>query len=318
MNLLDNDKINFIMGEHHQFSKKRSRGGHMMMHLLSYKLAKKGHNVYIFANPMYPHENIRVIPQTYWEDPSPDSNIATWTYESFNYPLHKTVSVYPCDYPGNPFGTLHNARWILDNIDPDIENSWSNEDVYFLEGHGNGGRWKTQRRKEKILLSVVDYRFDEFYDEKIKRKGFCYLPHKYTPENFQEIISPFNPSVIDRFQNGDNSFGGHDHLRKVFSSHEYMLTFDNKSYLPVAAALCGCKAIILRSPLSGDSYKKLTPVEYRLENPQAMFGIAYGIEDIGWANQTIGFVKEYQEELQKIDEKTVDRFIEFWKERLNM
>jgi hypothetical protein len=27
---------------------------------------------------------------------------------------------------------------------------------------------------------LKNYKFDDFYDEKLERKGFCYLPWKYT------------------------------------------------------------------------------------------------------------------------------------------
>lgn len=318
MELLNNDKINFIIGEHHEFSKKRPRGGHMMLHLLAYKLAERGHNVYIFAEPMYPHQNITKIPQTYWEDPDPNSNVATWSFTPFNYPVDKTVSIYPSDYPGNPFGTIHNVRWLLDMINPSVENTWGADDFYFKCAWEHYNYPWENTKKQASILSVMDYRFEDFYDEKVERKGFCYLPWKYTPENAKEIVSEFNPFVIERFQSNDKSFGAHDYLRKIFNSHEYMLTFDNKFFLTVAAALCGCKVIILKSPLSWDYHKNVSPIDYRLNNSLAMFGIAYGIEDISWANQTIGLVRNYQIEHQKFSEKTVDRFVEFWKNRLSM
>ena len=43
-----------------------------------------------------------------------------------------------------------------------------------------------------------------------------------------------------------------------------------------------------------------------------MFGIAYGFDDIGWANKTIGLSTDYLKELEIIDDKTVDEFIKFW------
>jgi len=58
--------------------------------------------------------------------------------------------------------------------------------------------------------------------------------------------------------------------------------------------------------------KTYTPTEYRLNNPIQMFGIAYGLDDIGWANKTIGLSTDYLKELEIIDNKTVDEFIKFW------
>jgi hypothetical protein len=112
-------------------------------------------------------------------------------------------------------------------------------------------------------------------------------------------------------------------LREKFNEHEYFLTYDQKSFLTLAAILCGCKAIILREEkikeewnnafTESSSYSlKMTPTEYRLNNPIQMFGVAYGLEDIAWANSTIDLARGHLEELQKIDDKTVDQFIEFW------
>ena len=47
-----------------------------------------------------------------------------------------------------------------------------------------------------------------------------------------------------------------------------------------------------------------------------MFGVAYGWDDINWAQKTIDFVPEYLKELEVLDNKTVDNFIKFWKKRI--
>lgn len=38
------------------------KGGSFAVHRLAYELANKGHQVYVFNEPFYPHENIGVIP----------------------------------------------------------------------------------------------------------------------------------------------------------------------------------------------------------------------------------------------------------------
>ena len=310
MNLLDNQNINFIIGEHHRFSNKRPRGGHIVLHLLAYKLAERSHNVYMFAEPMYPHLNIYKIPQDYWEDPDPHSNIAKWTFEPFSYPLNKTVSVYPSDYSGNPFGTTHVTRWILDHTDVDIESSWQDTDVYFF----NIAFFSTHKNSEKKFLNLIDYHFDELYDTNQQRKGFCYIPLKYTPENHKDIVKVFDAHIIDDWV----AKGGYEYLRSVLNKYEYMLTFDTKTFLTQAAVLCGCKAIILESPRSPDFQKSLTPTQFRIGNPLQMFGTAFGIQDIAWADKTLHLARDYHKELAIIDEKTVDDFVSFWKNRLNV
>ena len=60
MKLPDENKLNFLVGIHVNFSKVLT-GGVVAMHKLAYNLAKTGHNVFTFCEPEYPHENIKVI-----------------------------------------------------------------------------------------------------------------------------------------------------------------------------------------------------------------------------------------------------------------
>ena len=89
-----------------------------------------------------------------------------------------------------------------------------------------------------------------------------------------------------------------------------MLTFDDKSYYTTAAALCGTKAIIL------NPNKDLTPNEYRSLNPIQMCGVAYGMNDIKWANETIGLVRDNLLELKRKDKQTIDNFVKFWEQKI--
>jgi hypothetical protein len=47
-----------------------------------------------------------------------------------------------------------------------------------------------------------------------------------------------------------------------------------------------------------------------------MCGVAYGMNDIKWANETIGLVRNNLLELEKKDKQTINNFIEFWKSKL--
>jgi hypothetical protein len=99
-------------------------------------------------------------------------------------------------------------------------------------------------------------------------------------------------------------------LLDEFNKYEYVLTFDDKSYYTVAAALCGAKSIIL------NTNKDMTPAEYRIKNPIQMCGVAYGMNDIKWAEQTIGLVKNNLLQLEKRDNTTIDEFIKYWENKI--
>lgn len=311
MNLPSDDKLNFIVGVHVGFDKVLT-GGVVAMHKLAYNLAIRGQRVYMFCKPEYPHENIQTINS--WGTKLNDSE-TRWEWETFFYPLNRTVSIYPQITRSNPYNTQHVSRWILYHTEKQVENTYGPEDVYF-----NYSNFMSFKDVPYRKLTVFNYYFDKlFVTNKGNRKGFCHLSHKNTPPDGHKIFGSFKSFDLD----GWKTKGNYDYLREQFNKYEYFLTYDQRSFFTVAAVLCGCKAIILNPGppheqslnafSSSEEYKKVpTPTEYRLNNPIQMFGVAYGLEDISWANQTIGFATDYLHELEKIDQKSVDDFINYW------
>jgi hypothetical protein len=315
MNLPNNDKLNFLVAIEVQYGQALT-GGIVAMHKLAYNLADRGHNVFTFCNPEYPHENIKVIPSRIVRVNETETKLE---WELFHYPVKKTVSIYPQIIKGNPHNTLNVARWILYHTESQIEETYGDKDVYF-----NFGNFKTFRNVPNKKLTVFNYNFDKLYiTNQGERKGFCHLSHKNTPPDGDKIFDSFKSFDLG----GWKTSGAYDYLRDHFNKYEYFLTYDQKSFFTVAATLCGCKAIILKSDiikeerenaftLSDDYGKELTPTEYRLNNPIQMYGVAYGLDDINWANKTIGFTKDYIQELEKIDQKSVDDFISYWEKKI--
>jgi len=311
MNLPDENKINFLVGVHFDFGQVLT-GGIVALHKLAYELANRGHNVFTFCNPEYPHQNIKVINSFAKNIHSPNPEIY---WEQFEYPLNKTVSIYPQITKGNPYNTKHVTRWIQYHTEKEIEQQYGVDDVYF-----NYGNFKTFKNVNEKKLTVFDYNFNNLYiTNKETRKGFCHLSHKNTPPNGDEFFKTFNSFGLNEWK----TKGAFEYLREQFNKFEYFLTYDQKSFFTVAARLCGCKSIILKYglppeerenafSLSDDYGKELSPTEYRLNNPIQMYGVAYGLDDITWANKTIDFVTDYIHELEKIDQKSIDEFISYW------
>jgi hypothetical protein len=46
-----------------------------------------------------------------------------------------------------------------------------------------------------------------------------------------------------------------------------------------------------------------------------MFGVAYGFSDLSWAEKTIDLVREHLINIEKINNNTIDNFINFWNEK---
>jgi hypothetical protein len=300
MELLNNpDKLTFIIDTLSSFSFPKS-GGSIATHKLAYELAERGHNVYIFNSPFYAHKNIHIIPTEAF--PNDDGWNSTFNWEGFSFNPERTISVYTQITWGNPFGVKHVARWILHDYDPEIWKTYGNNEIFF-----NYGTFKTPEGIEQKRLTSFDYGTD-FYKNMNKgsRKGFGHILHKFTPSWGKEFLEHFGSTEIPNYH-GKN---GLDYLIEEFNKYEYVMTFDSKTYLTTAAALCGTKSIILNP----DS--QVSPMEFRYKNPIQLYGVAYGFNDIKYANSTIDFVKGNLLELERNDKKTVDNFIDFWEEKI--
>ena len=276
-----------------------NRGGSIAVHKLAYELANRGHIVYVFDEPCYPHENINTIPTSKTEEKgNPWDSEFSW--EPFAYDLHKTVSIYNQNTWHNPFGTIHTCRWILHD-DHEKWKSYDETDLIY-----NYGSFFVPKNIKQQKLIVTDYKLETYTNKNSKRNGFCFINHKYTPDWGLDFVDKFNAKNLTSLML-DGKFS---ELSDEFNKFEYLVTFDSKSYITAAAALCGCKSIILNPD------KNTTPLEYRLNNPLQMFGVAYGLADLKWANDTVGMVRNHLEELEKIDQKTINSFVQYWEEKL--
>lgn len=308
-------KLNFVLGVFTPFAKALT-GGIVAMHKLANAIANRGHNVYIFCPPEFPHENIKVIPSNLTNE---EGFVQNYSWEGFSFPLHTTISIYPQITRGNPFNTLHVSRWILYDTEKDIEDGYRENDVYF-----NYGNFKTFRKQEHRELTVFNYYFDKLYKTNFgDRKTFCHIIHKHTPPNGLEIFEKLGSEDLTSWK----TRGAYDYLRQKMNEYKYFLTYDQKSFYTLAAGLCGTQSIILNPGPSyefagnafsdSEEYKNImTPTEYRLQNRIQAFGVAYGWEDLSWAEKTINFVPDYLRELDKIDNKSVDKFIKYWENKV--
>ena len=293
-------KVNYIVPAFHEF-KDNISGGNVALHRLAYELANRNNNVLVFTKPEYPHPNITSIKSKVTEIEKGLSSSYSW--EGFTYPNFNTVTIMPEVMKGNFFGTKYISRWILYHTRQDIEQSYGSDEVYF-----NYGTFNTFREVKDRRLTVFDYHLNELYNENKKRKGFCHLLHKTTPSDANVLLSKFDSVDIS----GWYKKGGFDFLREELNKYEYFLTYDQKTFISLAATLCGTKVIVLNPD------KNTLPMKYRIDNPIFAYGVAYGLSDISWANQTIGMVRGHIEELSILDGQTIDNFDNFWREKLNV
>jgi len=278
-----------------------NKGGSFAVHRLAYELANSGHQVYVFNEPFYPHVNIDIIPTK--QQKFNDGWYSSYEWESFGYDITKTISIYTQNTWGNPFGTQHNCRWILHDYDESQWDTYDNNDVIY-----NYGTFKVPEGTKQKKLTVFDYKLDIFNNKGGERNGFCSIFHKFTPDWGFEFMKNFGSKDLTNLLL-DGKFLD---LANEFNKYEYLITFDSKTYITTAAALCGCKVIILNED------KNSSPLEYRLNNPIQMCGVAYGWDDIKWAENTVNLTKNNIQHLQKMDGETINNFIKNWEDKLTV
>ena len=255
-----NDKITFIVDTIHSIGFE-TKGASIASHKLAYELANQGNYVYIFNEPIYPHPNIEIIPVK--KNNEDDGWWSKFHWTPFGYNPERTVTIYTQITWGNPMNTIHNVRWILHDYEIDQWETFGNEDQIF-----NFGTFTTPEGTKQSLLTIFDYKFDNFYNtNNPNRKGFAHIIHKNTPDWGMDFLKQFGSVEIPHY-NGQKGLG---YLLDEFNKYEYLITFDDKSYYTSAAGLCGTKSIIL------NPNKEITPIEYRMKNPIQMCGVAYGL-----------------------------------------
>jgi hypothetical protein len=274
------------------------KGGSYVLHKLAYELAEYGHNIYVFNEPFYPHNNIKVIPTK--RHPIGDGWNSKFEWEGFAYNPNKTVSIQPQTTFGNPFNTIHNVRWILHHTTQEQFDTFGENDLIYKIAD-----FEVPTKLKIKPLVAIDYNIDKFENlNKKNRSSFCHILHKNTPDWGKDFLTKFNSKDLSDWYDK----GGLEYLNTELNNYEYMLTFDDKTYLTTISALCGTKAIILND--------KIRPYKYRELNPTQMYGIAYGLNDITWANNTIDMVENHLIELEKNDKETVKEFVKYWENKL--
>ena len=142
-----------------------------------------------------------------------------------------------------------------------------------------------------------------------ERLGSCYTLRKAinTHKNKVKYIHPFNSFEIIREHTMDECV-------YFFNKYKYFFCYDAITFYIIIAALCGCIPIVLK--IDGLNKKqwieKTSIAEYcRVNGIYNLYGIAYGQEDIKYAEETIHLVREQWDDiLQFCSNKTILPFIE--------
>ena len=315
--LKNNGKINFLLNIHTGYGECLT-GGTVAMHYLAYLLAEEGHNVYLFNKAEYPHKNIHILKS--WREKilegkgihSKNGEKTAW--ESFSYLYSNTVAIYSQDAYGDWFGTHWKARWVLYNTSPQIAEEWGDNDYVFT--YGSQENLRENIKKVQGELIAMNLYLDVFRNKNRKdRKGYCHLFHKHTSPNAKTFVNELNSTNLSNWK----SLGCHKYLNEEFNKCEYFICYDQLSFWPQIAALCGCKVIVMNVKDNPNTYYdyNTTPEQYRLENPLKKYGVAFGFGDLQYAIDTQHLVEDHLKEIDQHNLNTVKNFIKFWEKKVN-
>jgi hypothetical protein len=268
-------------------------GGLLVCHELAYEIAKRGYKVMIFCDPLKNHENIIVNKSI---ELIHSNGERKYTWNSFTYDINKTITIYPEIFFGNPIGTKHVVRWLLNKPFQEYPKT---DDIFYFKDHNY---LNLENKKE---LTIIHRNLDKLYDNHtVKKNGYCHILHKNTPKD-ETVLKNLDSFDLSEWR----KLGGIDYFRETINNYKYFLTYDDKTYYTIMASLCGTIPIII--PIEGK-----TPDDFRNENEQQRLGIAYGFDDIDWAIKTMSLVRENQIDSYKHESNTIDRFIEYFEKKI--
>ena len=220
-------------------------------------------------------------------------------YYDNNFDLNETVVIYGETIEGNPLNAPYVVRWILAPLgicsNSNICNTWGKNDlVYYFNSEE-----KIKNNPEKLgsvykLLNIMYINPYAQINNTNSRSGICYTIRKanayhkklkivHPPKSF-EIKQPSQMECI-----------------QIFNRHKYFVSYDPCTFLLVIAALCGCVPVVVKidGVSKEDWLNTLAPIEYLKETKEPLYGVAYGREEIKFAEETIHLVKEQWDKIKK-------------------
>jgi len=255
-------------------------GGTVVQYLLAKTLDEMNQQVRI-----YPSSGIRR-----------DNPLFTKYYDDDNdFQIDDNCIVIYCEgTQGNPLNAKNVVRWMLSELGQNVPVSYldtwdKNELVYYFNSE-----LKLYNNPEKIgtiykLMNIIYINPDAFDYKVGQRAGCCYTTRK---------MNQIHKSV--KYLHKNTAFEiTRDHSQKecidFFNKHRLFICYDAISFLYVISALCGCPTIVykIKGVSKEEWLKKTICYEYfKHIGKYDLYGIAYGIEELPYAVETLHLVKQ--------------------------
>jgi hypothetical protein len=251
-----------------------SIGGGLVLHKLCHVLNVIGYDAYL-----YPTLKLNGTLDFFYLNENYSTKIAT------EFTPEKDIIIYPEIEPGNPLEGKNVVRYILNKFHlPGYDNNiitWKDND-YWLYSHEHF----YDKIKEPNYLHIIESKLDIYQDYGLERKiNACFTYRKRTEEkNNLNITHP--PDALEIGYNMQDQ-----ELINIFNSCKRFYSYDYETYLSQLAVLCGCESIIV-------PYKDIKKEDLIEKLPALKYGVAYGLDDLEYANSTKHLLKEHLQNLE--------------------
>lgn len=250
-------------------------GGSISLHTLLKNLKKKGLSVYWRT----------------WDEREKFNTFDKSIKEASDKILKNSIVIYPEVVNLNPLNSRFVIRWLLNKpqfLNPDA--LFTDQELFFyMQKSFLPKNLKVNKNRE---LAQNTFFTDIYFNKNLERNfDYCTLIHKGHKYHTKDKIIP-KGLVIDKMS--------HQEKADILNKSKYLISFDPYSTNMRYAVMCGCIPIII-------PVKNLREFEWRsgLKNTN---GIAYGYENLNFANSTRNeFFKFHLKNLKEQD-KHINNF----------
>lgn len=256
-------------------------GGVRIQHKLCHLLNELGHEAYITAKNTNP----------LWNTP---------TYDGSGFDKENTVVIYPECISENLLDAKHVVRWLLFHQIADYN---PNDYIFKLFDH--------YVSKDNIchgILKVLDYDLKPWYDRNLERPYNMVCLRKGIWKKSYPIDSSLRFHFIQ--DEIEKEYKDENLVAYCMNRSKYYVCYDESSFIPIQAALCGCIPIVIPAPY-------YTADQWRENFPAWKYGIAYGFskDEINHAISTNHLIRDHVESFND-NYDSVKEFVKFWENKL--
>lgn len=268
-------------------------GGITVLYNFARTLDKLGKNVRIFPSYGYIENNI------------------CNKYYTGEFDINNAVVIYCEGSSYNPLNATYVVRWLLCELGTNISlqnitTYGKNDLIYYF----NSER-KFYEKPEYIgtvykTLSLL-YINPIYKNKNMARSDkWCYIVRKeFLHGNTRQIIHPDDSYELTHGTSLDE-------YCQVYNTYKYCISYDPLTFHTIIAALCGCISIVYpKEGLTKQEWYKTTAVkEYLTLHNEELYGVAYGMDDLEWATNTIHLVEnQWNNIISFYEDNHVNRFL---------